>query len=310
MVNLRKLVFIRRLQKVIYIILISLIGEERYEKVRFKKFVGYIPNFKNPETLNEKLAWLKIHYLQDYYYEACDKYTIRDFLKKVVGKDYAPPLLFVTKNPKDLNFNNIKVFPCIIKTSNGSGSNLIVKDKTQFSESFLQQKFALEIELSNIHTVTSLEHQYVKKNPFIVVERLLHDEKGGIPNDYKVNCINGEIEFIYCSVDRLGANVRHVYDKNWNRLHFAWVNKVNEDIFNKYESTDSIPVPKHFSEMKELAKSISSLFPYVRVDFYDTPGGLFIGEITLHHGSGHDTFYPSSFDSFYGKKLTLPHKNR
>lgn len=290
--------------------LLLILGEERYESIRFKKAVGYSPNFKNPMTLNEKIAWLKIHYFKDYFRLACDKYLIREFLKKTIGHDYAPYLIYVTKNPKDLNFKNITEFPCIIKTSNGSGSNIIVSSKDQYSEVFLQKHFISEIKKSNLHAKLTLEHQYVTKDPYIVVERLLHDNNGGIPNDYKFLCINGNIEFIYCSVDRLGANVRQIYDIDWNRLHFIWVAGADEQTFNLYEKSEAIPVPQNFEKMKSIAKEISKLFPLVRVDFYDAKEGLFIGEITLHHGAGHDAFFPDYFDEYYGKKLKLPIKNR
>ena len=57
--------------------------------------------------------------------------------------------------------------------------------------------------------------------------------------------------------------------------------------------------------MKEIGDVIAKRFKYVRVDFYDVDGKLYYGEITLHHGSGFDTFVPEQYDMFYGKKLKL-----
>ena len=179
-----------------------------------------------------------------------------------------------------------------------------------YKKQILQTFFKKGIFDSKLHAYNSLEHQYSPTDAYIVVEKLLSDENGGIPNDYKFLCINGKIEFIYCSVDRLGENVRQVYDINWNRLHFIWVENANEMMFEKYEQSASIPMPKNYEEMKRLASLIAKDFPLVRVDFYDAKEGLFIGEITLHHGSAHDRFYPESYDLFYGEKLLLPSKNR
>lgn len=287
-----------------------ILGEKRIETRNFKKSNGYNLNLDDPKTLNEKTSWLKLFFLKDYYYQCCDKYRIHEYLIDKLGYDYAPRLYFVTQNPNELNFSNITVFPCIIKVSNGSGSNLIIHSKEQYTEEFIQSFFKKHLLLSELHTLKTLEHQYETGEQFIVVEELLQDSKGGIPNDYKFLYINGELEFIYCSVDRLGANVRQVYDKDWNRLHFIWVENANKDIFEKYDSSSSIPKPNNFDEMQKISSILAADFPLVRIDFYETEKTIYIGEITLHHGSGHDRFYPESFDLLYGKKLSLPNRNR
>ena len=300
---LRFLLIFKRIQ-------LFVLGEKKMESRYFKKCNGYDLNLDNPQTLNEKTAWLKINYLQDYYYKSCDKYFIHDYLKEKLGYDYAPSLYFVTQNPKELNCKNITRFPCIIKVSNGSGSNLIVRSNEQYSEDFLQSYFSKHLLLSDLHTIKTLEHQYESGTQYIVVEELLQDSNGGIPNDYKFLYINGELEFVYCSVDRLGANVRQIYDKDWNRLHFIWVENANETIYEKYDSSASIAKPKNFEKMYELSSKLAQDYPLVRIDFYETDNSVYIGEITLHHGSGHDRFYPESYDLLYGKKLRLPQKNR
>ena len=227
-----------------------------------------------------------------------------------MGEDLAPKLYFVTHDPDELTPENIKRYPCIIKVSNGSGSNLIVKSKEQYSNRYISEYFKEQIVFANEHVFISMEHQYLPKDPYIVVEELLRDEKGGLPNDYKFLYINGELQFIYCTVDRLGENIRQVYDKNWIRLHFIWVSHADKSIFDRYEATSDIPVPKNFERMLMISKRIAEDFPLVRVDFYETGEKIYIGEITLHHGSGGDIFYPGMFDLIYGEKLILPEIKR
>ena len=297
-----------------YVVLIRLyifiIGENRWEEIKFHKNQRYKLSLSNPETLNEKMAWLKLNYIEGFYKECCDKYLIHQYLEKKLGVDMAPRLIYVTQNPQNLTFQNIKEFPCIIKTSNGSGTNLIVESEGQYTEKYIQNLFKRYVIESELHTISTREHQYDIENPYIVVEALLQDDKGGIPNDYKFLYINGKLEFVYCSVDRMGANVRQVYDADWNRLHFVWVENADETIYNHYEDSHSIPKPHHFAGMKDIADRLSKDFPMVRIDFYETKDSLYIGEITLHHGSAHDRFFPKDYDLFYGKKLSLPQKNR
>lgn len=289
---------------------IFLTGEAVWEKRKFFKSQGYELNLDNPKTLNEKMAWLKLNYFQDFYIKCCDKYLVHGYLKEKLGKDYAPRLLFVTQDPDELTFENIKEFPCIIKTSNGSGTNLILSSKDQYSEDYIKHLLKKYVIISDLHTVVSREHQYDIDKPYIVVEELLKDSNGGIPNDYKFLYLNGELEFVYCSVDRLGTNVRHIYDKDWQRLHFAWVEGADENLFERYDNSLSIDKPLHFEEMKQLSSQLAKDFPMVRIDFYETSEQVYIGEITLHHGSAQDKFYPKGFDKLYGEKLTLPEKNR
>lgn len=289
---------------------IKILGEKRWAVRRYKKTQGKMPDLDNPKTLNEKMVWLKLHYFKDFHVRACDKYLVHDYLKEKIGFDYTPELLYVTQNPKALTVENIRTFPCIIKVSNGSGSNLIVRDKNQFTNDYLTNYFTNEIINSNMHVLTSLEHQYLTHDPYIVVEKLLIDEKGGIPNDYKFLYINGELQFIYCSIDRLGIDVRHVYNPDWKRLHFIWVAEADKELFEKYDNTPNIERPVNFEKMVELSHKIAEDFPLVRVDFYEIGRELYIGEITLHHGSGGDVFYPEKYDSIYGGKLILPKANR
>lgn len=146
------------------------------------------------------------------------------------------------------------------------------------------------------------ELQYKNVKPLIMIEKLLLTKEGKLPNDYKLHCINGQLEFVYCSVDREGINKRNIYDANWNPLYFTWSEPCKDP------STlrgPEIPAPLSFKKMKELASVIAKDFDYVRVDFYDVDGDLYFGEITLHHGSGLDVFVPSTFDELYGKKLKL-----
>ena len=303
-------IWVRKIWFYIKKIKMLFVNEEKYESNIFLKRIGKTPNFRNPQSLNEKIAWLKIHYLQDYYKMACDKYLVHEYLKKKLGKDYAPDLIFCTKDAKELNYANITEFPCIIKVSNGCGANLILNSPNEYSEKYLQDFFEKQVWISNANVLSSFEHQYLTHNPYIVVEKLLVDEKGNIPNDYKFLYINGQLEFVYCSVDRKGQNVRQIYDGNWDRLPFVWIVDADEKLFEHHNSSVSIQKPLHYEEMLNISQILAQDFPLVRVDFYVLKERIYVGEITLHHGSGHDRFYPEKYDMYYGEKLNLPEKNR
>lgn len=289
---------------------VFLFGEKRLCSKEYNTFHDVEPNLIEPRGLNEKIVWLKLNYYKGYFQTCSDKYLVREFMRKrhPEYKDKLVPLIKVYKNIKDFNLDDLS-YPCIVKASNGSGQNLILNRKNEFSDPELKYELKrMEIMANNL-AVSSCEHQYLTKNAFLVVEKLLEDSNGSIPNDYKFFYFNGSLEFIYCSVDRRGVNVRQIYDKDWNRLEFMWVQHV-EKFYDQYSKSNDISVPKHYNEMLLVSKKIAKDFPFVRVDFYDTEETYYIGEITLHHGGGNDSFYPKEYDLYYGDKLKLPIQNR
>jgi len=53
--------------------------------------------------------------------------------------------------------------------------------------------------------------------------------------------------------------------------------------------------------MLELAEKIGEAFDFIRVDFYNLNGKIYIGELTHYPASGIGKFEPSSFDFKLGK---------
>lgn len=279
-------------------------GDLAATKRKYKKVYGHEPDLNNPQSLNEKILWLKLYDHREVMTKCADKYTVRDFLKQRFGEDFLIPLLYVTDDWKDLVPENIPDEPCIIKASHSQGDMMIVRDKSKVD--YKKLKFMARTWLArNLYDETQ-EWQYKDCKPRIVIEKLLQDSEGHIPNDYKLHYINGKLEFVYCSVGRETTNKRNIYDANWNPLYFSWVEPYKDAANIRGEE---IPAPKTFEEMKRIGEEIAKIYPYyVRVDFYDVEGKLYFGEITLHHGSGFDVFKPGHYDEDYGKLLTLPIK--
>ncbi|GHT86416.1 glycosyl transferase [Spirochaetia bacterium] len=264
----------------------------------FKKNFGYELDLSNPQTMNEKIQWLKLYDRKDFYTQFADKYAVRSFFKEHFGEKYLIPLIFSTSNWNDINSKNIVYFPCIIKPNHSSGDFVILRDKENIN--WKELRFICKTWMMKDYYASSLEWPYKNIKRMIIIEKLLQTAQGKIPNDYKLHYINGNLEFVYVSVDREGENKRNIYDAEWNPLYFSWVQKYKnpENIRGR-----EISAPLTFNKMKELGKYISKYFKYVRVDFYDVEGELFFGEIILYHGGGFDVFTPSEYDLFYGKKL-------
>lgn len=289
---------------------IQCFGERKVIEKKFIKRNGYIPDLIHPVRYNEKLQWLKLNYFEPFYRESCDKYLIHNYLQKKLGKDYAVPLIYFCQNVEDFSMDNITEYPCIIKVSNANAESIILHSKDDMSEKMIKNKLRIMKKIGEMQAVTLGEPQYLPRDEYIIVEKLLTDSVYGIPNDYKLLYINGELQFIYCSIERMSRNYRQIYDEQWKKLPFIWVPNANSKLFDKFYHLPDINEPRHFAQMKYLAEKIAEDFPTVRIDFYDTDDQLYIGEITIHHGSGFDRFYPDEYDELYGTKLSLPKRNR
>lgn len=274
--------------------------DEKVQRRRFKKTFGRELNLDNPTTLNEKLQWLMLYDRKDFYTTCVDKFGIREYIAKEFGQEYLIPLLFKTDSYRDIRPENIPDCNCILKATHDSGHYQIIRDKSKINYTILREKCRFWLSM-NYYKI-SKEWPYNGVKPQLVIEKLLETKSGKIPNDYKLHYINGKLEFVYVSYDREGSNDRCVYDRNWNKLPFVWIEKKN---YRPEMNSTDVPKPETFDKMVEFGDRIAQNFKYVRVDYYDVDGKLYFGEITLYHGTGLDHFIPEKYDLIYGNKLKL-----
>lgn len=95
---------------------------------QFKEQVGYTPNIDNPKSFNEKIQWLKLYYHDPLLTKCADKYLVREYVKNKIGEKYLIPLLEIYDTPEQIDFYSLP-HQFVLKTNNGSGRNIICKDK-------------------------------------------------------------------------------------------------------------------------------------------------------------------------------------
>jgi TupA-like ATPgrasp len=268
---------------------------------KFNQVQDYQLQLDNPRTLNEKLQWLKLNDRKEIYTVYADKYAVRKYMADNFGEDLLIPLLYHTTDYRDIRPENLPDTPFIIKANHGFGTYFIVRDKTKVNWKRLRTDCRLWL-LTNYY-YNEREWQYFNIKPRLVAEQLLVTKNGRIPNDYKLHCINGRVQFVYVSVDREGVNKRNIYDRAWNPLYFTW-NRKGKDISNI--RGEEVPPPASYERMLVIAEQIAQQFKYVRIDFYDVEGHLYFGEITQSHGGGFDSITPVELDYQFGAMITVP----
>jgi hypothetical protein len=260
----------------------------------FEKKFGYPLNLKSPQTLNEKIHWLKLNDMDDFKTMCSDKYRVRKFIKDEIGDEYLIPLAFQTNLVEDINSKNLPEYPVIIKTNHASGKVFIIKDKS--TENFLEIQKSLKYQLRKNFYHSFREKQYKNIQPCIIVEKLMQDENGDIPKDFKVHCFNGKPTYIQVDTGRYVDQKRVIYDVNWNHIDIKWKENIGEEE----------EKPLTLEKMVEVAKSLSKRFLYVRVDFYEVNGLLYFGELTFTPGAGQQQFESIKIDKLWGNELQLP----
>ncbi len=270
------------------------ISDKYIIKSSFKKHMGYELDLKNPKTLNEKINWLKLYDRSSLHTLVSDKFKVREYVKEKIGSQYLIPLLYHTKDAKNISPENLPNSNFIIKTNHDSSGGVIVRNKSSIDWVKVQKRFRRL--LKENHFYSTREWQYKNIEPRIVVEELLTYEDGSIPDDYKLHCFNGKFAFMMIDFDRHSERrTRNLYDKDWNLIPCNWGRPYGK----------KLEKPKGFDKMKKLAEKLAQDFIYARVDFYYVREKIYFGELTFHHASGFQKFYQEECDLKFGKLLNL-----
>tara|TARA_Y100001970_G_scaffold224798_1_gene277200 strand:- start:81 stop:932 length:852 start_codon:yes stop_codon:yes gene_type:complete len=252
-----------------------------------------IPKLKNPKTFNEKIAYNKLYSESELLAPLCDKYLVKEHIRKKIGDKYVLDTLFVTSKPESIPFNDLPN-SFIIKATHGSGWNIIVKNKKEINFNDIVKK--CNFFLSMNYYYLGRERQYKNIEPQIMIEKLLLDAKGEVPKDYKFFSFNGKIEFIQVDIDRGGSHKRNFYDCNWNRMPF-------ELNYPSYEF--DIEKPSRLNKMLKISENLSSGLDFARIDLYYISDKIYFGEITFTPENNLGRFYPMIYDRIWGERLKI-----
>lgn len=261
----------------------------------FYKNYGRWINKKNPVYLDEKLLILRgsVYYKNKLITKCVDKYEVRKYVEKVVGEGILNQIYGVFLNANEINWD---IFPVsfVVKCNHGSGYNIIVKDKNKFNYSDAIKK--LNYWMKEDFGIISSELQYKNIPRKIIVEKYIPSVDSSVPIDYKFFCSKGNVICCLVVLGRDKEEKRIYVDKDFNDLKFV----------DEYRGTDYKRFkPKSYSQMIDVASSLSKDFPFVRVDLYDLQGSILFGELTFTpHGCIHK-YLPIEAQKWIGSFIQL-----
>lgn len=268
-------------------------------RIRIKKRI----NWKNPQNLIEKIAWMELNTDTSLWSLCADKYRVREYVEKCGCGQYLNELLGVWKNPNDINFEALPS-EFVLKANNGCGTVMIVNDKTQLN--IPKTKKILQNWIRHPYGYRNSQRHYLNIDRCIIAEKLIENDNTakqisqGSLIDYKVWCINGKVESVLVVFNR-HDNLHQVklFDPNWNELPQFVRSKA------KPETDIEIPKPNCLTELFDACRKLSAPFPEVRADFYIINNRPIFGELTFSAGFGSLT---EEYFDILGEKTRMPIK--
>lgn len=276
---------------------IESIDDRTYLKWDMYFNLGYFPNFDNPKTYNEKLAWLKLNYHNPVLTTMVDKYAVKQFVTERMGDGYVFPCLGVWNSFDEIDFDQIPADKFVLKTTHDSFGHPLIIDKTKLTQE-VKDAARKRIEQSLGRSMWRFHREWAYKNvPHrIIAEKFMVDESGTELKDYKFFCFDGKVKYCWA-----GSN----FDPEW---HFDFFDLEWNPLPCRYgydNEPTAVKRPANLEEMVAVAEKLSQGLPHVRVDLYSINGQIYLGEFTFYTWGGAMPFEPKEYDYKFGDLIDL-----
>jgi len=254
-------------------------------------------DWNNPADLIEKIYWLEIYSDTSLWSICADKFRMRQYVKSKGCGSLLPRNYGHWQKAEDINYN-ILPNEFVLKTTNGCGQVLIVKNKRKLN--IKKTNATLNKWMKIKYGFTDAQIHYSRIRPCIIAEEYLIDKTNpeqSYLTDFKVWCFHGKPEFILVVYDRTNSGYKlSTYDLKWNNTSNKTLKR------GIHYGGDPIRQPATLKEMIKYASLLSEDFLEVRVDFYEIDGKLYLGELTFSTGYG---YYTDDYYKYLGSKINL-----
>lgn len=257
------------------------------------------PNLKKPKDINEKLMWLEFNTDTSEWSRLADKHEVREYIRQKGFESNLIPTLGLYNAYDEIDFNSLPE-SFVIKTTNGCRQTEIVKNKNLIDHERLKNKIANWLAKPFGYATGEKHYQIIK--PRIIIEKLLSDEEGKIPIDYKFYCFRGKVEACLVCTER--DLKTQEYKLNLFNPE-GWEEFQDSIIPSMRGKTDASKPPKNLQKMVEMASKLSENFPFVRVDLYEVGEKVYFGELTFTPSGCRSYNLTTKMLNEFGEKILL-----
>lgn len=283
----------------------NLLPDKLYLQMKYRRDYGYCINWKNPRSFTEKMQWLKVYYRKPIMTKLVDKYEVKCYVEKMIGKEYIIPTLGVYNSFDEIDFSSLPE-SFVLKCTHDSGGLILCKDKDCLDTNSARIKIESSLKKNFYYLMREWPYKYVK--PRIIAESYMTDDIHYDLIDYKFYCFNGEPRYCQLITDRSSHESIDFFDKEWVHQDFIGLNPVckNNPVYKNNPICKTMPKPANYETMIDLARILASDFPFVRVDFYNINGHIYFGEMTFFPAGGFGFFTPEEWNYKLGEMISLP----
>jgi hypothetical protein len=251
-----------------------------------------------------------------------DKWSVRDYVKQCIGKDYLPSVYFYSDS-------YLRSFPLglpsqfALKATHCSGASVLVwegaknesslpvtmKSRKDLNRYRLHPNSIDKSQLLNLaNSWLDIDYSWRPEMVFpewaydgiprgFIFEELLLDE-GQIPQDFKFFVFNGRVKLIRVDrPDKDGKKSMAHFNPSWEPFNLEFRVGRTE----KYTSPkSSTKAPENLEEMIAIAQKLSVGLDFLRVDLYSIKSQIYFGELTNYPSAGKGSFHPKSFNLTMG----------
>lgn len=270
----------------------KIISDQLYLKNKFVKKLGYVPNFKHPNSFNEKVNARILFDKSSQYTKLADKWFVRQSVAKKIGEQYLVPIIGCYDKISDIEFNQLPD-KFVIKCTHDSGSAIICTNKSSFDFEKAKQKINHHLR-KNMHVITR-EWHYKNIPPRIIIEKyieLFFDKNNVTITTCRVHCFESKVQYIEIDItNEKKIEFTNIYDINWVLQPFKVDNQENI----------SICLPSFIHKVIELSEKLCLTYGYSRIDFLLSQNRIFFSEITLTPNAGRMVIIPLEWDFKLGQ---------
>lgn len=271
---------------------VSRVNPTLASKIRYKHYLGKTLNLDSPQTLNEKMMYLKLnrYWDQQFVADRADKYAVRKVITEAGCPEILIDLYGAWDRVEDIEWDKLPS-KFAIKCNHGSGYNIICKDKSTFDIEDAKRK--LSKWMAEEYGVERAEQGiYSKIHKKIIAEKFIETADGMPPKDYKFFCSYGEVKFLFVASDRINNQTKFdYYYPDW-----TWI-----PVKNQHPNVGPTEKPNMLGEMIRYAQILSKDLPLVRVDLYNEGDQIIFGELTFTHFGCLNSFDPDKYDLIFGQ---------
>lgn len=264
------------------------------------KHFGRLPDLLRPRGINERVMQRMIHDRDPWLRFAGDKLATRKFVSRMVGPDYALPLLGSWRRGDRIEWEKLPN-SFVLKPNNMSGKVQVVADLSSTDTLALAEQ-AVAWQHQSYFDV-GLEWSYLNTPDRILAEPIIKSRDGGSLIEVNVNTFAGKPVIFEVLTGKKGTKRRCCvwFDAQGQRLQVRAKAAPPEEVL---DEAAIVRLTREFNSHRraiaELAQQLGRWFALMRVDIWITSEGLKVAELTAYPQRGTMAYQPAEWDQKLG----------